>query len=645
MISIRKKFAQKLIIVILLMAVPIFVISLGVLFSQSRHILHHQAVGRANSMLHTTLQRVERNMNTVETATNAYYWQVAQNLHPDSLFAISNWLVWLNGNIDGCSISMEPGVFPKYGRYFSVYTVRVSVGARTGQRQERDSISTVIEKQYEYFDKVWYKTPRDLKQGCWTAYYDEVDTLDLTLDGMVASYGKPLYDNDGRFIGVISTDLSLKRMSKVVSSGEKPYPNSYFMMVDENGRFFIHPDSTQLFVHTIFDGADPQKQTDIIALGHEMTQGNAGSMSVTINGVPGIVCYQPVPGTSWSLALVSPDSDVLSGYKRQANIVLLLLAAGLLIIILLSQRVVAHAIRPLNQLLEKTQEIAADNTEVFIPSSKREDVLGKLQNSFATMLQSMYFHMGSVRYTTEQTQRRNDELAEATRMAEDSDRQKTAFIQNVSHQIRTPLNIIMGFAQILRDSDKEMSDDERKKVTNILRYNTQLLNRLVVMLFDSSDAGVNEEKNSSKDEKVVCNELVEETISLLVKYYQNFDIVFETDVDDEFYILSNRLYLQRSLQEILYNAMKYGDGKRVMVRINHDEKNIRFIVEDHGKGIAEADRENIFKLFAKVDDLSEGLGLGLPLSKRHAQNLGGDLTLDETYQEGCRFVLEIPVKK
>lgn len=645
MINIRNKFAQKLIIVILLMAVPIFVISLGVLFSQSRHILHHQAVGRANSMLHTTLQRVERNMNTVETATNAYYWQVAQNLHPDSLFAISNRLVWLNGNIDGCSISMEPGVFPKYGRHFSVYTVRVSVGERTGQRQERDSISTVIEKQYEYFDKVWYKTPRDLKQGCWTAYYDEVDTLDLTLDGMVASYGKPLYDNDGRFIGVISTDLSLKRMSKVVSSGEKPYPNSYFMMVDERGRFFIHPDSTKLFVHTIFEGADPRKQADIIALGHDMTQGNTGSMSVTINGVPGIVCYQPVPGTSWSLALVSPDSDVLSGYKRQAHIVLLLLAFGLLVIILLSQRVVAHAIRPLNQLLVKTQDIAAGNTEVFIPSSKREDVLGKLQNSFATMLQSMYFHMGSVRYTTEQTQRRNDELAEATRMAEDSDRQKTAFIQNVSHQIRTPLNIIMGFAQILRDSDKEMSDDERKKVTNILRYNTQLLNRLVVMLFDSSDAGVNEEKNSSKDEKVVCNEVVREVIGLLKKIYQNIDIVFETDVDDEFYILSNRLYLQKSLQEILYNAMKYGDGKRVMVRINHDEKNIRFIVEDSGKGIAEADRENIFKLFAKVDDLSEGLGLGLPLSKRHAQNLGGDLTLDETYQEGCRFVLEIPVKK
>ena len=52
--------------------------------------------------------------------------------------------------------------------------------------------------------------------------------------------------------------------------------------------------------------------------------------------------------------------------------------------------------------------------------------------------------------------------------------------------------------------------------------------------------------------------------------------------------------------------------------------------------------ENIFKPFAKVDDLSEGLGLGLPLSKRHAVNMGGDLTLDTDYHDGCRFIVELP---
>ena len=67
-------------------------------------------------------------------------------------------------------------------------------------------------------------------------------------------------------------------------------------------------------------------------------------------------------------------------------------------------------------------------------------------------------------------------------------------------------------------------------------------------------------------------------------------------------------------------------------------------MEDKGKGISEADQGIIFKFFAKVDDHSEGLGLGLPLAKRHAQNLGGNLTLDATYQDGCRFILELPLR-
>jgi signal transduction histidine kinase len=644
MISIRNSFSKKLSMVIMLMAVPIFMLSLGILFSQSRHIIRHEAVGRANSVLSATMQRVSRNLTTIETATNATSWLVSQYLHPDSLFAISNRIVRLNPHIDGCSISMEPDVFPKYGRYFSVYTVRTAVSSRMAQQNFQDSVETVIEEKYEYFDKIWYKMPRDVKGGCWAAYYDEGDSLELTLDGMLASYGMPLYDNDGKFIGIMSTDLSLKRLSKIVSSQEKPYPHSYFLMIDDQGRYFIHPDSTMLFQHTIFEGADPRRQADIIALGHEMTQGNSGSMAVTIDGVPGVVCYQPVPGTTWSLALVSPDSDVLAGYHRQTYIVVILLAVGLLVILVLGKKVVDHTISPLNNLLGKTQAIASGNMEVHIPHSRRQDAVGRLQNSFASMLQSIKFNMGSVRYTTEQAQRRNEELAEATKLAEEADRQKAAFIQNVSHQIRTPLNIIMGFAQILRDGATGMQEDDRKKITVMMRYNSVVLKRLVTMLFDSSDSGLSEELNSSMNDEVPCNAVTREAISFIKRHHPEIDIVFQSDVPDDFCIHSSYLYLMRSLRELLYNSAKYADGKRMLMSITHDETNIRFIVEDSGKGIAEADRDWIFTFFAKKDDLSEGLGLGLPLSKRHAQYLGGDLVLDDSYHDGCRFILTLPIK-
>ena len=133
MFNIRRSFSSKLSIVLLLLAVPIFSASLGVLFNQSRKIIRKEAVGRANSVLTTTMQRVTRSLVTIETATNAHSWQVPSNLHPDSLLAITRRVVQLNPHIDGCSMSTEPYVFPQFGRYFSAYTVR-----------EGDSIGSVV---------------------------------------------------------------------------------------------------------------------------------------------------------------------------------------------------------------------------------------------------------------------------------------------------------------------------------------------------------------------------------------------------------------------------------------------------------------------------------------------------------------------
>ena len=219
MISIRKSLVPKLGFGILLLAVPVFVIALGLLFNKSRQMIREEAVGHANSVLGTTMQRVVCKLGAVETATHANSWLVQQYMQPDSLLALTHRVVQLNPHVDGCSVSTEPGVFPQFGRYFSTYSI-----------SQADTVATVIEEEYEYFDRVWYKTPKDQGKPCWVVYFDDIDTLTLALDGMVASYCVPLYDNADRFFGVITSDFSLLRLSKIIKE-EKPYPNSYFMMI------------------------------------------------------------------------------------------------------------------------------------------------------------------------------------------------------------------------------------------------------------------------------------------------------------------------------------------------------------------------------------------------------------------------------
>jgi signal transduction histidine kinase len=204
----------------------------------------------------------------------------------------------------------------------------------------------------------------------------------------------------------------------------------------------------------------------------------------------------------------------------------------------------------------------------------------------------------------------------------------------------------MGFAQVLSDTSSErLSDEEMKSITDMMDHNSKHLKRMLQMLFDSSDTGLTEELNSQKHDLILCNDVAREAIESTNLHYPNLQISFQSEIADDFCIKGNRLYLMRALRELLYNSAKYSDGRHVSLHVNRTDCNIRYVVEDTGKNITEADSETIFKFFAKVDDLTEGLGLGLPLAKRHAQNLGGDLILDTDYHDGCRFIIEIPIDK
>ena len=626
---IRNSLSLKLGVSILFLSFLVFVVCLGVMFFQSRLLLRKQVAEHVSSVLDNTVSRVSGCMTAVETATNVNGWMALGFLNLDSLLNLTHRVVFFNSHVNGCSITTEPDVFPELGP-FSAYSIR-----------EGDSIVTTREGAYDYYDQIWYKQPKQLAKPCWTDPFDDYNDSSLYTKNIIASYCKPLYMDDGRFIGVISSDLALNRLKEAIAD-KQPYPNTYFVMVNSEGRFIIHPDSTQELNKNIFEDLDPEKQPDLIALGHEMTIGAKGHMQVSINGTPCLVCFQPVPDTRWCLALVIPDREILQAYYRLAYIIIPLIVIGLVVILLITRRIVAQAIEPLNQLLTQSQELASGNYAERIPHTKRDDAVGQLQNSFATMQESLDRHVSDIKKAADETKRSNEKLVETAQLAEEADRQKTIFIQNVTHQVRTPLNIIMGFAQVLRNSNGEIPHDEVKKIVDMMDHNAKTLSRMLLMLYDSSDAGASVELQIHTDEMVSCNEVANESINYTREHFPEINVRLESDLPDAYRLRTNRLYLMRTLRELLYNAAKYSDGAIVLFRIQETGNTIRFIVEDQGPGMSEAYQEKMYEPFTKVNELSEGLGLGLPLSKRHSRSLGGDLFLDTSYHDGCRFILELP---
>ncbi len=639
--NVRHSMSTHLSVSILLMAVPVFILALGIFFIQSRYFIRKEAAQHVNSVLNTTIHHVCNYMSAVRTATNANTWLVEDHFDPHSIQGVTQQIVRLNRHVNGCTITIEPGMFPSYDHFFSANTTH------TGDT----TTVTTSEKSY-YYHKAWYKKAKETGQPCWVDPFQDNDEKTDEHDHLTAKYCKPLYNKSGQLIGVIASDLSLHKLSETIKKACHAFPESYYVLVNSQGNYLIHPDLTYTKGRTIFTGADPNRHSDRIALGHEMTAGNNGTMHITLDGRLYHVSYSQVPGTDWSLALVCPDSNILKSYHQLLYIIIAIIAIGLLVITTLSHHIVSRAIRPLSQLVDTTQQIAAGKYDEFIPRTNRDDAIGQLQNSFATMQQSLNFHMGGIRHTTEETKKQNEELTQVTKLAEKALRQKTEFIQNVSHQIRTPLNIIMGFSQVLRESltsrrkgvkstyiDK---DDEIAIISEAMRHNARHLERMVLMLFDSSDVGVFEEQQIRRDDKVSCNEVARESIRHTQHYFPSILITMESELPDDICIQSNRLSLMHTLRELLYNAAKYSDGKHLTVRITQTDSTVRFIVEDTGTGISEEEQKKIFKPFAKVDDLSEGLGLGLPLAKRHAISLGGDILLDSSYHAGCRFIVEMP---
>jgi signal transduction histidine kinase len=267
------------------------------------------------------------------------------------------------------------------------------------------------------------------------------------------------------------------------------------------------------------------------------------------------------------------------------------------------------------------------------------------------MQQSLVAHQEEIKRAEAEIEKESAELEQVLPIAQEVSKRRQIFIQNISRHFNTPLNIIEGLIRVLVDNiaakekGKARKSQQEKDINEInatLRYQTNLLVRNTHMLFDSSDIGVADTARYDKTDDVLCNEVVRGCINYVQSLISIEDIKFETELSDDFSIRSNHLYIMRTIRELLYNAAKFSDGQHISVHIEQTETTLRFTVEDVGPGLQENTEELIFIPFTKVDHLSDGLGLGLPLCKRHMVALGGDLIYDSDYKQGCRFIMELP---
>lgn len=234
------------------------------------------------------------------------------------------------------------------------------------------------------------------------------------------------------------------------------------------------------------------------------------------------------------------------------------------------------------------------------------------------------------------------ELIHANERVQKAQLVKTAFIQNMNHEIRTPLNAIVGFSECLAEIPMEPEDIQEMSAT-IKKSSDQLLKIISDTIFI---ANIDSDESTLNYQPVSLNSLCSRLVLDLQEYTQAGVTLCYTPRETDYSLMTNENTVSQILYNLLHNALKFTQNGEVEVSYQIDESvnELRFYVRDTGPGVSSELKEAIFERFYKIDSFVQGAGLGLSLCRILAERLGARVYLDDSYHEGCLFVLAHPIK-
>jgi len=310
---------------------------------------------------------------------------------------------------------------------------------------------------------------------------------------------------------------------------------------------------------------------------------------------------------------------------------------------IIAQRII---LSPIRQLRAMVNNVSQGNLDVHC-GIKTNDEFERLGEALNAMLDSLTQGQEKLRQANKRLDEKITELSERNIELFKANKLKGEFLANMSHEFRTPLNAILGFAEILREKPAEDAAKNKRYAENIVSSGKNLLNMINDLLeMAKMEAGKIElhiEKTSIPE---LCNGLVAFFSPLTEKQKLKVRLTVDENIP---LIKTDAGKVQQILYNLLSNAIKFTpeNGKIEIKAFMPDSQTVRVSVSDTGPGIAEADKEKIFEKFRQADGsltrTQPGTGLGLAISTELAKLMSGKIDLESTAGEGATFWLDLPI--
>ena len=226
------------------------------------------------------------------------------------------------------------------------------------------------------------------------------------------------------------------------------------------------------------------------------------------------------------------------------------------------------------------------------------------------------------------------------------ERIKSQFIANVTHELRSPVNAIIGFAELMKISSEKGYIDQLKDRLSLLMSSATNLRAIITNILDLSkiEAGKMEVIVEHFDMAAMLREVEEITRVLIGNKPVDVDVITH---ESPLYIAADPLKIRQILTNLTSNAAKFTDSGRITLSLKMEADGIKITVSDTGIGIKEEDMDKLFSAFSQLEDAKtkrhEGTGLGLTITKNLLNMLGGSISVSSVYGKGTTFEVYLPL--
>ncbi len=362
----------------------------------------------------------------------------------------------------------------------------------------------------------------------------------------------------------------------------------------------------------------------------------------------------------WLELELSHHNTLLRGYRSLLTS-LFLVGAGLIITALLALRMSRAISLPLQRVKAAVAQLKDGHLETRLPplgSHEMDELASGINRMAEALLSAREELQQSIDQATEDVQQnletieiQNIELDLARKEALEASRIKSEFLANMSHEIRTPLNGILGFTQLLQKSD--LTPRQQDYLGTIEKSADSLLGIINEILdFSKIEAG----KLVLDTIPFNLRDLIEDTLTILAPaaHTKQLELVSLVYRDTPLSLVGDPLRLKQVLTNLISNAIKFTNEGTIAVRAmveddNAERAQLRISVQDTGIGLTDQDLRALFQAFSQADNSMSrqpgGTGLGLVISKRLIEQMGGEIGVDSIPDEGSEFWISLSLPK